>query len=219
SPATISSGAIEAPYGVRLRSAIVDVVSCSVAPSLRRKPAFAVERPQVAVPKLRVFGLPRKATTTASPELATRLSVSTAARGRNPRRHRVGGLRAQNPRRPAQARAAKNRPRPRRAGRRDEEADDAFAEHRTDACDHRPHVAAAVTAHVDDPAGEVRGVALTNLILDAVREPAIGAGNGAAARTDADVPDVGRERRHADRRRRAPRRPRSAAAAADGLLA
>src|SRR4051794_33666609 len=79
--ATVSSGTIGTPYAVRARSAISAVVSCSVDPSLRRKPLLAVDRPQVELPKLRVFGHARNDTTTASPELATRLSASTATRG------------------------------------------------------------------------------------------------------------------------------------------
>jgi hypothetical protein len=57
------------------------VVNSRVAPSVNGKPSLDVERPQVAPPKLRVRGRARKATTTASPELATAPLVNTATLG------------------------------------------------------------------------------------------------------------------------------------------
>src|SRR5437773_3148421 len=77
------------PYFVMVRSAITAVTTpmralCEkgrTCPALVRGNSLtAVERPHVGVPKLLVFGRPRKATAMASPELATPMSVSTATR-------------------------------------------------------------------------------------------------------------------------------------------
>src|SRR5262245_35595757 len=81
SPCTTSSGGMESPYDVRIRSAITETVRVRVAPSPRRYPRFAVERPQVRGAELRVSGLTRRPRPAAPPERAARLAVSTATRG------------------------------------------------------------------------------------------------------------------------------------------
>jgi hypothetical protein len=63
-----------------VRSAMTLVTTPSRPPRLRPTCATAVDRPHVGVPKLLVFGLARNAIASASPELATPLSVSTATR-------------------------------------------------------------------------------------------------------------------------------------------
>lgn len=60
---------------------MVLTVRISMAPSLKRKVLFAVDTPHVGLPKLLESARPRKAIVVASPELAVRLSVSTATGG------------------------------------------------------------------------------------------------------------------------------------------
>src|SRR5262245_43229204 len=92
-----SSGGTTSPYGVRVRSAMTEVVRLNVAPSLSVKVRFAVDRPHVARPNGRRYGRWRNAIVIASPLLATPLSVSTATFGDGRRSVTGDGTRTATP--------------------------------------------------------------------------------------------------------------------------